>query len=169
VACEIDITRQKIIETACNMMAGCLRLRPYAPADEDAAIALWHRTWAQHYPHIDFDARLDWWRERWRHELVPNAHIVLAEEDGQLIGFVTVDPQTLYLDQIIVAPERWGGGIARTLLDEAKRLSPNGLVLRVNTDNGRAIRFYKKNGFVYDGEEKNALSGNPVYRMKWRA
>ena len=54
-------------------------LRPYAAADEDAAIELWRRTWAKHYPHLDFNARVPWWRERWRKELVPSAQIVLAE------------------------------------------------------------------------------------------
>ncbi|HMH72723.1 MAG TPA: GNAT family N-acetyltransferase, partial [Bradyrhizobium sp.] len=41
--------------------------------DEDAAIALWQQTWQQTYPAIDFAARVSWWRERWRDELVPNA------------------------------------------------------------------------------------------------
>ena len=48
-----------------------LALRAYTPADEDSAIALWQRAWQQAYPQIDFGARLDWWRERWRGELVP--------------------------------------------------------------------------------------------------
>jgi putative acetyltransferase len=149
-------------------VAASLELRPYTAADEDAAIELWRRTWAQHFPHIDFNARVAWWRERWRQELVPVAHVVLAEIDGRLAGFVTVDPKTMYLDQIVVAPEHWGSDIARALLDEAKRLSPNRLDLLVNKDNTRAIRFYEKNGFVYAGEDKNPVSGIPVNRMSWR-
>jgi len=144
-------------------------LRPYSAADEDAAIELWRRTWQKHYPHIDFDARLGWWRERWRKELVPSARIVLAEVNGTVSGFVTVDPNTTYLDQIVVAPELWGSDIALILLDEAKRLSPRGLYLLVNKDNYRAIRFYQKHGFVLDGEDKNPVSGLAVHRMAWRA
>ncbi len=145
-----------------------LSLRPYAAADEDAAIELWRRTWAHHFPHIDFNARVAWWRERWRAELVPVAKIVVAEQSGALIGFVTVDPKTRYLDQIVVAPEQWGSGAALALLDEAKRLSPAGLDLLVNKDNFRAIRFYEKHGFAYAGEDKNPVSGKPVNRMSWR-
>lgn len=144
-----------------------LTLRPYTTADEDTAIELWRRTWAHHFPHIDFNARVAWWRERWRQDLIPVAHVVLAESDGALTGFVTVDPATRYLDQIVVAPEHWGSGVALALLDEAKRLSPNGLELLVNKDNARAIRFYEKHGFAYSGEDKNPVSGIAVNRMKW--
>ncbi len=150
-------------------MSAKTTLRPYATADEDSAIELWRRTWTQHYPDIDFDARVDWWRERWRKELVPAARIMLAEADGTLIGFITVDLKTMYVDQVVVAPEHWGSGVAPALLDEAKRLSPRGLILHVNKDNARAIRFYEKHGFVYVGEDKNPLSGKPVNRLRWQA
>ena len=144
-------------------------LRPYTAADEDAAIELWRRTWQQHYPHLDFTKRVDWWRERWRNELVPVAAITLAEINGTMVGFVTVDPKTKYLDQFVVAPEHWGSDVGRTLVDEAKRISPQGLDLLVNKDNFRAIRFYEKHGFVYAGEDKNPISGIAVNRMAWRA
>ena len=150
-------------------MAFAVTLRPYAAADEDAAIELWRRTWAKHYPHIDFNKRVDWWRERWRKELVPVARIVIADVDGTMAGFVTVDPKTMYLDQIVVAPEHWGSPVALALLDEAKRISPRGLDLLVNKDNFRAIRFYEKHGFAYAGEDKNPVSGIAVNRMKWRS
>ena len=143
-------------------------LRPYSVADEDEAIELWRRTWQTHYPHIDFNERVAWWRGRWRNELLPAARIVIAEIDGAPIGFVTVDPETMYLDQVVVAPEHWGGPAARMLLDEAKRLSPKGIDLLVNKDNARAIRFYEKHGFHHAGEDKNPVSGRPVNRMAWR-
>jgi putative acetyltransferase len=145
-----------------------LTLRAYRPADEDAAIALWQRTWQQHYPQIDFAVRVAWWRERWRSELVPVATIMMAERDGALVGFVTVDPKTRYLDQIVVAPEAWGSEVAAALLAEARRLSPDGLDLKVNADNARAIRFYEKHGFVITCHEVNERSGAPVHVMSWR-
>ena len=150
------------------MSAAAFELRPYRAADEDTAIELWRRSWQVAYPHLDFAARLDWWRERWRNELVSTATIILAEADGEMVGFVTVDPGTLYLDQIVVAPEAWGSKIAGALLAEAKRLSPRGLDLKVNADNARAIRFYARNGFVHAGEDVNPTSGRPVLRMAWQ-
>jgi putative acetyltransferase len=144
-------------------------LRPYRATDEDAAIELWRRTWQQAYPEIDFNARVPWWRERWRNELVPQAKIVVAESGGECVGFVTVDPGSGYLDQIVVAPDQWGSAAATMLVTEAKRISPTKLDLLVNKDNARAIRFYEKHGFTYAGEAANSVSGRPVNRMSWRA
>ena len=157
-----------LTESNQTLGAPAFTLRPYAASDEDAAIELWRRTWQFHYPHIDFNARTAWWRERWRQDLLPAAAVVVAESAGALTGFVTVDTKTMYLDQIVVAPEAWGSGIAQALLDEAKRLSPRGLDLLVNKDNARAIRFYAKHGFVDAGEDSNPVSGKPVNRMAWR-
>jgi putative acetyltransferase len=142
-------------------------LRPYRVGDEDAAIELWRRTWQQAYPSIDFTARVAWWRERWRNELVPAASIVVAEQADALIGFVTIDNQG-YLDQLVVDPEQWGSPLADALVDEATRLSPDGVTLLVNEDNARAIRFYQRNGFAHAGKDVNPTSGRPVLRMQWK-
>jgi putative acetyltransferase len=144
-----------------------VELRPYRASDEESSIALWLETWREAYPSIDFDARVDWWRERWRTELVPVAQIIVAEQDGALIGFVTIDG-TGYLDQLVVSPEHWGSSVSKALVDEAKRLSPAGVTLKVNADNARAIRFYERNGFARTGEEVNS-SGRAVRLMAWTA
>src|ERR1700738_1970952 len=135
-------------------MSAPFQLRPYRADDEDAAIALGQQTWQLAYPSIDFAARVEWWRERWRSELVPKAAIIVAEETGTLIGFVTIDASG-YLDQLVVAPDRWGSALATILVDEAKRRSPDGVTLKVNADNFRAIRFYERTGFVRGGETVN--------------
>ena len=147
-------------------MTTSFTLRPYQSSDEDAAITLWQRTWQLAYPGIDFAARVPWWRERWRKELVPNAAIIVAEQAGELVGFVTIDDNG-YLDQLVVVPEHWGSKLADALVDEAKLRSPGGVTLLVNRDNARAIRFYERNGFVHAGEDVNPTSGRPVLRMAW--
>ena len=143
-------------------------LRPYRAEDEDAAIELWLVTWQQAYPSIDFAARVAWWRERWRNELVANATIIVAEQAQALTGFVTIDGSG-YLDQLVVSPDRWGSNLAAALVGEAKRLSPGVITLMVNKDNARAIRFYERNGFEHAGEDVNPTSGRPVLKMAWRA
>jgi putative acetyltransferase len=100
--------------------------------------------------------------------LVPNTDVVIADSENGIVGFVTVDRRTLYLDQIVVAPELWGSNVGAALVAEAKRLSPTGLDLDVNTDNARAIRFYEKQRFSISGAGVNPTSGRPVHRMSWR-
>jgi putative acetyltransferase len=146
---------------------GAFQLRPYRGDDEDAAIALWLETWTKTYPDIDFAARVAWWRERWRGELVPQAAIIVAEHDGALSGFVTIDPSG-YLDQLVVGTAHWGSNLGNTLMEEAKRLSPAGITLKVNADNARAIRFYERNGFVHAGEDVNPNSKRLVLKMVWK-
>ena len=148
-------------------MSASFHLRPYHAEDEDAAIALWLETWQRAYPSIDFAARVNWWRERWRSELVPKAAIMVAQQDDALIGFVTIDASG-YLDQLVVSPAHWGSKLADALVNEAKRMSPAGITLLVNKDNARAIRFYQRNGFAHAGEDVNPTSGRPVLRMEWK-
>jgi putative acetyltransferase len=141
-------------------------LRPYRIADEDAAIALWQRSWQLAYPAIDFAARVPWWRARWRDELVPSAAIIVAEQDGALAGFVTIDASG-YLDQLVVDSRHWGSRLATALVDAAKQRAPRGITLLVNKDNSRAIRFYLRSGFQEAGEDVNPTSGRPVLKMAW--
>jgi putative acetyltransferase len=96
------------------------------------------------------------------------AETAATDRTAEIAGFVTVDPSTGYLDQIVVAPEAWGSPVAAALVGAAKRIAPRGLDLHVNQDNARAIRFYEKHGFAITGEDANPRSGAPVYKMSWR-
>src|SRR5262245_27517522 len=150
------------------MVRSSFTLRRYTPDDEAEAIELWRRTWQLAYPQIDFNDRVDWWRQRWRDELVPSTTITVAEGGGRMLGFVTVDPHTFDIDQTVVAPEAWGLGVAAALIAEAKRIPLAGVVVHVNKDNARAILFYEEQGFDISGEAVNWRSGAPVHKMSGR-
>ena len=131
-------------------------------------MALWLKTWQQTYSSIDFAARVPWWRERWRNELVPNA-ASWSPNKGSRWSDSSPSITHAYLDQLVVAPEHWGSELANALVDEAKRISPDTITLLVNDDNARAIRFYERNGFVHAGQDVNPTSGRPVLRMIWKS
>jgi putative acetyltransferase len=148
-------------------MAGELRLRPYRPDDFEPSVALWMLAWQTALPEIAFAKRLEWWRARWRDDLVPNNEIMVAENDGALTGFVVIDPKTGWLDQLAVDPAHWGKGIAVALTNEAKRISPSRVALDVNQVNHRAVRFYEREGFTRMGEGVNEHSGAATYLYEW--
>jgi putative acetyltransferase len=147
---------------------GEISLRPYRDADLEPALDLWRRAWDMAMPEIDFGARLDWWRDRWNRELVPNNEVIVAEAAGKQVGFVVIDRRSGYLDQIVVDPVFWGSEAAKQLLNAAKRICPGGITLDVNRDNPRARRFYEREGFVWIGDGKNPISGKPTCRCAWK-
>jgi len=85
-----------------------------------------------------------------------------------LAGFVVINPADGWLDQICVAPDRFGAGLGASLLSAARNISPNVIRLDVNADNLRAIRFYERNGFSRVGRGANTLSGRETIMMEWR-
>lgn len=149
-------------------MLHTLRLRPYKPEDFEEAVGIWMRAWQAAMPEIAFAKRLEWWRNRWQNNLVPNNTIVIAEIGDRPEGFVVIDPKTGWLDQLALEPVLWGHGIADRLIEEAKRLSPAGVRLDVNQTNTRAIRFYERMGFVRSGEGVNPHSGAPTFLYEWK-
>ena len=145
-----------------------LALRPGTASDFPVMLDLWTAGWSLTLPQIDFAARRPWMEERLAEHLAEGAAVIVAEAaPGGVVGFVVVNPSTGYLDQIGVAPEAWGAGVAVALLAESKRIAPGGLSLHVNVDNPRAVRFYEREGFLRVGEGVNPRSGLPVFHYRW--
>jgi putative acetyltransferase len=147
---------------------GGIIVRPMTPDDLAETLDMWVAAWQAAYPNIDFAARRGWTEDRVADLERTGARSLIALRDNRIIGALVVNPETGYLDQIVVATADQGSGVADILLAEARRISPSHLDLHVNQDNARAIRFYQKHGFVTVAEDVNPHSGAPIYRMSWR-
>jgi putative acetyltransferase len=146
-----------------------LDLRILTDADFVNLADLWVASWKEAIPGIDFVARRPWFLDHMRSLEAAGAVTVCAFDNlNRLVGFVTVDPTTSYLDQLAVAAGAKGTGAAGVLLNEARRLSPTGLVLDVNEDNARALAFYEREGFTKVAEGVNPHSGLKTRRLRWR-
>ncbi len=145
-----------------------LRLRVRADVDWASLADLWVASWREAMPDIDFEARRPWFLDHLRALEAAGAVTICAFDSlNRLLGFVTCDPARANLDQLAVLPEEKGTGAARLLLNEARRLSPNGLVLDVNQDNARALAFYEREGFAKIAEGMNPRSGLKTWRLRW--
>ena len=131
---------------------------------------LWVAAWTQTMPQIDFEARRPWFADH-LDTLHADGYVTRCAHapEGALAGFVTLHPHSGELDQIAVAPGAARRGVGRRLMNEARALAPGRITLSVNQDNGGALRFYAREGFVVTGEGVNALSGLKTLRMVWRA
>ncbi len=144
-------------------------LRDFDERDLPTLADLWVAAWRASGFDIDFEARRAWIVQRFRaHRADGGAIVVGLDDDGRLAGFVTLDQQSGYLDQLCVAPSEKGSGLAAALLGAAKRLSPGVIELDVNEANGRARRFYEREGFVFVTRGASGQSGLPTIRMRWR-
>ena len=145
-----------------------LIVREMIEGELEEALDMWVAAWQAAYPAIDFDARRGWAVEHIAGLEHEGSLVVVAVGEGRIVGLLVVDPNTGYLDQIVVATDQQGRGVADALLAEARRLAPEGLDLHVNQDNVRAVRFYEKNGFRKTGTDVNPRSQAPTYKMSWR-
>ncbi len=147
---------------------GGVTVRPLRPEDLAETLDMWVAAWQAAYPAIDFAARRGWAKDRIAELERTGSRSLIALRDDRIVGALVVNPDTGYLDQMVVATADQGRGVADILLAEARRLSPAALDLHVNQDNARAIRFYQKHGFVTVAEDVNPRSGAPIYRMRWQ-
>ncbi|MFO1150815.1 MAG: GNAT family N-acetyltransferase [Alsobacter sp.] len=147
-----------------------LRFRPLSPADLPALTDLWVDIWRDTIPSIDFEARRPWFVERMGEHRANGVDVVLAVDpagDADILGYVTVDRRNGHIDQLGVAKAAMRRGVARALLAEARRLSPQGLHLEVNEHNPRAVRLYESEGFVPTGRGVSPRSGLPLLHYRW--
>ena len=150
-------------------MSGQRKLRAFVEDDLPALADFWVAAWRETLPEVDFEARRPWLEARLRDvEARGGAIVVGLGPDGRAVGFVTIDFESGYLDQLCVKPAERGSGLAKALIEEAKRLSPDVIELEVNEANPRAIRFYAREGFIGVARGASEASGLATLKMRWR-
>lgn len=144
-----------------------MQFRDVPPEDFAELTDLWVESWKTLGWDIDFDERRDW-LPGYLGELIADGARVIGVYDTQLRGFFTLNLRSQYMDQICVSPAAFGKGLSRALLNEAKRMSPEGIDLVVNAANARAIQCYLRENFSVSGEGISARSGMKTLKMRWQ-
>ncbi|UWQ97163.1 GNAT family N-acetyltransferase [Rhodobacteraceae bacterium M385] len=97
-----------------------LIIRPYRPADAIPLATLFHRAVREGAAQKYDPAQCEAWSpapptgEGWRAR-IEEAETIVAERDGTLLGFMTLDIETGFLDFAYVSPEYMGKGVASAL------------------------------------------------------
>ena len=120
------------------------------------------QTWREAYSHLLPEGFFDDEYVRGRHRMWTGRRIRVADEDGRIIGLAVAGPSApageevpprerqLYMLYVVAAAH--GRGVGQALLDAVVGDEP--AVLWVAKDNPRAIAFYRRNGFAFDGLEQ---------------
>lgn len=142
------------------------------PRVEDAAtiadlhVATWREAYAHLLPESYFDEEHIVGRHRMWDRILgdPRSDLTvrMAERDGEVFGFALAGPSRAQGDAapprdhqlyaIYVAAAHHGGGAGQALIDAALGTRP--AMLWVAKENPRAIAFYLRNGFAFDGVEQ---------------
>jgi len=143
-------------------------IREWRAADQPDLARLWCEAWQVTMPTIDFSARLPWLDGHLAGLRAAGA-VILCAVDGadRPLGFASLDSMTGEMDQLAVAPDAFGAGVATALLTEVKRRAPGRVFLSVNRHNPRAMRFYAREGFRVVGSGINPGSGLDILHMEW--
>jgi len=101
--------------------------------------------------------------------VIPNQSVLVAEAEEGMVGFIAIEGS--YVEHLYVAPAHQGIGIGDALLNRAKELRPDGLMLWTFERNHRARLFYEKRGFIAvestDGSRNEERT--PDVRYQWNS
>ncbi len=145
-------------------------VRAPEPADAreiaDLHVATWRETYTHLLPDGFFDDEFVQGRQRmWQHIVAePRDDLIarVAEQEGRIIGFAVSGhpigpladeaPRDRQLYMLYLSAAHHGAGAGQALLDAV--LGDDPAVLWVAKDNPRAIAFYRRNRFEFDGVEQ---------------
>lgn len=147
-----------------------ISFRNATPVDAAALAELGAQTFTHTFGHLYQPNDLDLFLqnhspENWEKELAdPAFEIRVAEQDGQMVGYIKLGPPHLpfeprgeaaELRQLYVVEEVKGQGVADALMhwviERARDRRADHLYLSVFTENHRARRFYERYGFEPEG------------------
>ena len=130
------------------------------------------QTWREAYDEIlpaEFQEQMTLDKCRFYSQKYPE-NTLIALDDAKVVGFVSYgdfrDPATIAgeIFALYVLKDYYGKGVGQQLMQTAFAALDDyqEIILWVLEDNKRAIAFYEKMGFIFDGEEKIVEFGKSV-------
>jgi GNAT superfamily N-acetyltransferase len=107
-------------------------------------------------------------RARVRHEIEKGWTLFVAEDRGTLAAMLVLHLHDYYLDQLFVAPDYQGKGLGRALLAFTRQQFPDEIRLRCVRENEKAWRWYQRQGFVFEKEQVEPMTGFVMKVYRWR-
>lgn len=138
-----------------------MALVPYQAEFDLELVRLWRQSFQramgleEHNRSTELLAQLDYFRTIDAEHI----HVAMDTDSGALTGFMVLTPGEL--EHLYVHVNSQGQGLGRLFLENAKLLSPEGLLLYTFRKNHRARAFYESNGFLEVGRGYAEFHNNP--------
>src|ERR1700738_4431228 len=143
-------------------------IRP-ARVDEYYEVArVWMNSWASTGLEEASNFLLAKLRARIPLEVENGWSLFVADDGGTLAAMLALHLPKLYLDQLFVAPECQGQSLGRQLLAFTRQQLPDEISLRCVRENEKAWRWYEREGFVFEKEEVEPMTGFVMKYYRWK-
>jgi GNAT superfamily N-acetyltransferase len=142
-------------------------IRPARTDEYDAIARVWMNSWvstglAEANPFL-----LAQLRARITLETESGWDLYVADDGGALAAMLALHLPKKYLDQLFVAPEYQGRSLGRTLLTFTRQHLPDEIELRCVRENEKAWRWYEREGFVFEQEKIEPMTGYVMKYYRW--
>lgn len=138
-------------------------IRDFTKSDLDMVMELWLETNISAHSFINNE----YWAKNFNvvKNMMTNAIIYVYEENSVIQGFVGLMDN--YIAGIFVSEKLQSKGIGKDLLEYVKSKYSQ-LSLSVYKNNGRAVKFYFREGFLISNEQVDKNTGEVEFEMNWR-
>jgi GNAT superfamily N-acetyltransferase len=143
-------------------------IRPARPDEYDEIGRVWMNSWVSTGLAEVSNFLLAQLRARVRLEMEKDWSLFVADDNGVLAAMLALQLPKLYLDQLFVAPEYQGHGLGKRLLAFTRQHLPHEIHLRCVRENDKAWRWYEREGFVYEKEQVEPMTGFVMKYYRWQ-
>jgi ribosomal protein S18 acetylase RimI-like enzyme len=140
-----------------------------ARSDEyDEVARVWMMSWASTGLEAASEFLLAKLRMRIPLEMEKGWSLFVADDDGKIAAMLALQLPDIYLDQLFVAPEYQGRSLGRSLLEFTRQHLPDEIELRCVRENEKAWRWYEREGFVFEKEAVEPMTGFVMKYYRWK-
>ena len=142
-------------------------IRPARPDEYDEVARVWMESWVSTGLEDASSFLLAKLRARVPMEVENGWSLFVADDNGRLAAMLAIHLPKRYLDQLFVTPEYQGRGVGRQLLAFTRQPLPDEIFLRCVRENEKAWRWYEREGFVYEKQQVEPMTGFTMKYYMW--
>jgi GNAT superfamily N-acetyltransferase len=142
-------------------------IRPARVDEYDEIALVWMTSWVSTGLADASNFLLAQLRARVPHEIEKGWSLYVADDGGVLAAMLALHIRDRYLDQLFVAPAYQGRNLGRQLLAFTRQQLPEEIWLRCVRENEKAWRWYEREGFVYEKEAVEPMTGFVMKYYRW--
>jgi ribosomal protein S18 acetylase RimI-like enzyme len=143
-------------------------IRPARREEYDEIARLWMDSWVSTGLEQASDFLLAKLRARVPLEVENGWSLYVIDDKGALAAMLALHLPNFYLDQLFVAPEYQGHSLGRKLLGFTRTHLPDEIYLRCVRENDKAWRWYEREGFVFEKEAVEPMTGFVMKHYRWK-